>query len=880
MKRVVASSIISVLILLIIAGAFLYYQFYREKQGNLAGLIPQDVTFIIQADPTTGDMRKLAQTSFFKGADTVEVLHTWYQSLMKLDSLAQGNPLLGTVFKTSPFTLSGHATGPGAFGVLYYLDLNGSGVHAAEVMQLLLPGFSVAAERVYQGIRIYECSNAQAETFSWIEIQGILTGSTTTFLLEDVIRQHSRTSYTGLPPAISKWVNEGQRRFAVALRYAGMSRFMKTQINSREQVDLQHLDRLGEWSLMHLNVQPNQISYQGESISGDSLSTFMDIFSEMKPSGREVLRLLPVKTSALISWNFDRPNLFLERLSAFRIKQGQITAPPAEAASFTSWMGNEMALLVTQPVARLTENNYVAFISMRDTTLAMCTLQKLAGEGAALQESYSGYVIRHVDRKGLLPAVFGSLFNRLNRFYYIQAGRFLVVANQASVLRALINDYKSGNLLHTQPRFKAMESSMHREGNLLFFCDIPQSEKIFAGIAAPAWVKWLTQYHDYIQNWNGVTLSISNKDGVFDTRGCIGYFSKGTSAAQIAWNYKLDAAIAVGPFAPAGNKGLVLVQDVDRVLYAIDQQGNLRWSKKLETSLQGEVHAVDYGGNNAVQYLFNTHSFVYLLDSSGADVGRYPFRLPAEASAGMAFYKPGKAGTEVMYSIPCMNLRQYNYVLSGLPVQGNASFRLPDVIVTTPVYFASSSRFLLLDRKGQAILTDRFGERLQTIRESLSSDQLVILNDSARSDSLIAVFLDQEGKLKTLRADGSISSSGPDVGGPLYSVALGDVNSDGVPDWITGGEASLSAKTIDGLTLFRYGSEKPFQNCAWHSIGGSNYISAASAGQVFLFNRDGSVYEGFPMNGLGSISLFGGENREKFGLIKGDSTSIAYIMLP
>ena len=64
MKKVLLSSIISVIILVAVAGIFIYYQYYRNESTSLYEAIPADVAWVISVDPTTGDLKRLANTGF------------------------------------------------------------------------------------------------------------------------------------------------------------------------------------------------------------------------------------------------------------------------------------------------------------------------------------------------------------------------------------------------------------------------------------------------------------------------------------------------------------------------------------------------------------------------------------------------------------------------------------------------------------------------------------------------------------------------------------------------------------------------------------------------------------------------------------------------
>lgn len=68
----------------------------------------------------------------------------------------------------------------------------------------------------------------------------------------------------------------------------------------------------------------------------------------------------------------------------------------------------------------------------------------------------------------------------------------------------------------------------------------------------------------------------------------------------------------------------------------------------------GDVTTVDYHQQQGNQYLVNTHSFIYLFNSTGADVGNYTFSFTCKASAGLSIIK-GSSLNDTRFYIPCRN---------------------------------------------------------------------------------------------------------------------------------------------------------------------------------------------------------------------------------
>ncbi|MBL7923253.1 MAG: DUF3352 domain-containing protein [Bacteroidia bacterium] len=876
MKRVVSSSIVSVLILLMIAGAFFYFQFSKNDRSSVFELVPADVAWMVSVDPGSGDLQRLARSSFFSGCDSIDVMKDWHLSLLFFDSLCVNNAGLKEIFNESPLVISGHVTGPSSFSLMFFSRLDArQALLSDEIIRLVFRSEAVVQSRNYNGIEIKELKTGANTRFAWTISKGIFIGSSTPYLVEDAIRQQKNSTAVSPAASIRTFIEEQPDKMIVAIQYSGFSRWLKTQFRDPAAINLLPLERLGDWSVMNLDLHSSMIAFNGQTLARDSVS-FVQLFEGQNPVERKLADWLPAKTAATVIWGASDTKVLLETLRKQHRKEKVDYAGGELIPYFEGWIGNEIALIVTQPAASLSDNNFMAMLSVRDSARCQQSLEALGG--SVKEELYNGYSIRYIDRKWILKDLFGSLFNRVSRFYYTRINHHIVIANQASVVRAYINDIKTSNLLVKEDRYKSLATHVPEKGNIFFYCSIPQSEKVFASIAAPAWVTWLASYGSTLKNWNGITFSISNNQGLFSTTGCIGYFNKAFSGPQLAWNVKMDTTLACGPFMPAGINGLILAQDVSNQLYAYDNTGSLKWKKNLETSLLGDISKVDLYKNGSSQYIFNTHSFVYIVDSTGQDVGSYPFRLPAEASAGLT-YLSGVNGVEDRFYLPCKNLRMYAYHVSGKPLPGFSPVKLPGLLAH-PVYVNRAlGKLILMDENGTAFVTAFNGERLFTLKGQVYTerDRDVLPGSDAEGDLL--AFRGKDGVLYRVGKDGEIEKIFSRMSDSVYSSAAVDLNGDQREDWLLSTTNGLFFKTNDDVTLFRFTSEGKISEVRSHVLKNKVYVSALGNNRVFLFNRDGTVQEGFPVPGTGVPEMAEGSAGERFLLLQGGPDNISLYQL-
>lgn len=877
MKRVVSSSIISVVILLLLAGGFFYFQLKKNISTSVYELIPADVAWIVSVDPSSGDLQRLANSSFLSGCDSVDVLKDWNRSLIFMDSICSNNEKLKATFKSTQLMISGHVTGPSAFSLMYFAEVDNDFVNVSEeLIALMLQTEGSVVTRVYNGIEIREFNGKNDAHFTWAVTKGVFIGSSTSFLIEDAIRQQKNAKLISPATSIQKYCEEQPKELMVALYYPGFTKWLKTQFRDPSGTNLAPLERLGDWSILNVETHTSLISFHGQTLALDT-STFVHLFDQQTPVERKLVQMLPAKTSAAVVWGMSDVTIILNAIKENQKRSKQPSSSAELLPYFEKWIGDEIALVVTQPAGALNDNNYLSILHVKNIEQCKRSLESLVGKDAIKEELYNGYAIRYIDRKWIMKDLFGSLFSPVNRFYYSVVGNYLIVGNQASVIRAYINDYKTNSLLVKEDRYKALAAHVPRKGNIFFYCSIPQSEKVFSSIAAPAWVTWLASYGEVLKNWNGLTFSISNSNGLFTTSGCLGYFNKNTVGPQLAWNNKLDTAIAVGPFMPAGINGVILVQDVSNQLYAFDHTGNIVWKKKLESKIMSDVYVVDYHQQQGNQYLLNTHSFIYLFDSTGADVGNYPFRLPAEASVGLNLIK-GSGLDDSRYFIPCKNLRLYGYNITGKPLPGLGAVKLPGVVQRSIIINEKAKRMILLDESGLCYTMDFSGNRTNSVKEMILLNESENLIPSMDEENLF-FFKGADGFINRVGVDGSIFRVFENETDSVYAFTYGDINGDQISDWIISNSNGINFRTDDNVSLFKYNSTEPFISFEYFTLSEKVFVAASTDQRLFWFNRDGSLAEGFPLPGKGKPVIKKGAGAEKYLLIKGGDDNISLYIL-
>lgn len=149
--------------------------------------------------------------------------------------------------------------------------------------------------------------------FTWAVAKGAFIGSSTSFLIEDAIRQQKNAKLISPAVSIQKYCEEQPKELMVALYYPGFTKWLKTQFRDPSGVNLVPLERLGDWSILNVELHANLISFDGQTLATDS-STFVHLFDQQKPVERKLVEMLPAKTSAAVVWGMSDATIILNTI--------------------------------------------------------------------------------------------------------------------------------------------------------------------------------------------------------------------------------------------------------------------------------------------------------------------------------------------------------------------------------------------------------------------------------------------------------------------------------------------------------------------------------------------------------------------------------------
>lgn len=494
--------------------------------------VPSDALFLITSQPASGELRQLAGSDFLKSQEPDSWGSEVSAALLRFDSLANTHEKWRQVLDQSPLFISGHHSGSGRIGVLYFFTIKQTLAPGMERLCESLVGARDAVRiRRFGQAEIHDWECRDGRSFSWTISRGVFIGTYSPYLIEDALRQQAQEEASALVRAIPDFIQEGSS-INLAIRYSVLSAFLQTQFNRETLWLLKPLARFGEWSILSLDLSKKTLAFQGQTLPADSFS-FVSLFAAQRPVQWTLFDRMPRTTISFIAWGMDDPADFIQQLS-----QTGVAGSPEDTRlrqHFKPWIGQECAFLTYRQLTDSVRDQPIALIKLRNEQACRSYLRLLEGKPGSREESYQGLTIRLIPRPGILKAVFGSVYEPVNRFYYTIMDGYLVVSNQASALRGYINAINDSQRMSTDAVYRQVILRIPEKGNVLFYANLSLLDGKpghFLSSQARPWVSQVMASH---KGAGAFLLSLQQSNGIFLTEGLLEHPGPGEDPFDVQW---------------------------------------------------------------------------------------------------------------------------------------------------------------------------------------------------------------------------------------------------------------------------------------------------------------------------------------------------------
>ncbi len=806
-------------------------------------------------------------------------------TLSMLDTLAQEDERLKAFLDGSSLAISLHSVGSRSVGLQFTFGLKGS-ASPEKVMEGVKDAVEEFQKREYEGELLYESGKGDNST-AFARVGRTFIFSRSVILVEDAVRHLKNKD------GIAE--KEGYRKVE-ATTGTGMDAHLFIHYPTAERILSKFLEpglskRLKEggdqalWTGADLLLRSKSLLFTGFTDHGKKEDSYLSSLQGQEPRSLQLPRALPARTAFFNALGLSDVGHYLERYTSYiegknrgydREKKLSAWSDSCDCKvpkKATSWIGGELAGVYLEPSeeASLKENALIA-IRTFDRDASLRSLRELAAKGKAdpLEEGIPGQEdvpLYRLPMNGLYRTLFGKGFPKLEAPYFIVLQDHVFLSEKKGILRELLRDRELGRTLGQDVDFDSFTDELSHRSNLLIYANIGRSPYLLTEVLDDEYVAEVKDRIDLMRRFQGIGVQFSSrKPGRLYSNIYLEYDPVYKKETASLWEAPLDTSIRSKPYLVKNHYNEALeafVQDVSDRVYLVSNTGEVLWKKQLGAPIIGEVRQVDVYKNGKLQLLFNTRNEVHLLDRKGRYVEGFPIQLPEPATAPMALFDYAN-DKRYRILVPCADNKVHYYDKHGKELEG-WNFEGTETPMQRPpqhIRIDKKDYILVTDSAGEVLLLNRRGKPRYEVEERIGPSKhtpLVVTERKSIGASSIT-FTDTTGAVVEFRFEGKRTRDHFKEGmeEPIFFDHQ-DLENDGKKEYILLQGQELMVHGADKEQRFGYTFDSTITTPPVVAKGpkgkGKVGVLDRKNAEAYLFDRSGSLHEGFPLFGTTPFSV-------------------------
>jgi hypothetical protein len=893
------------IIILVAVPVGLFFWLYRDKevqvyQTTAIDVIPEDAFWIIESHSVPELLKGLAEADplyptlqLFAGAEP------YLNALEQIDNLLSEGSKYSQALTGHPAVISMHQLGRSAYQILMVIEKKGTlgAKGLGDFFSALCGRTGTWSERSYNNQTIHRISfgvDALIQGVSLAETENFLILSPSPVLLENAVRQQALGKGFAGSETYRK-LSSTRSANAVAdiyLNLMKLPRWLGSMMNPGVKRSMEQFNRYGDWAVLDLNLRNDALWLTGFALEGDTLNSYLNVFSRQEPLKLESEQYLPSNTAAFFSIGIEKPQQYFDDLEDYlaggeqgRKRQNAIDKAVGNVKEniIKSWTDLGFKELT---IGYLTgsANDSIWPMVLISTANRNQTLDKLLGW---LDDSESVSTNRRSQRRIFridqeheyaiypmpydnLPEILGGgLFASVKGKYFSFLDNVLALSDDIHVLEDAIHFNAVGRTLATDPFYLSVSDLISTRSNATFYAVPHKTRPLLGHILNQKTISSLATEEDFLLKTGAVCLQFHNRDGMFLHNLFARFTGLELNKPQTIWESRLDAAVAGKPVIVKNHStkaAEVMVQDQLYNLYLITASGRILWKKPIGEPINSDIVQIDLMKNGRLQYLFSTRSAIHLLDRSAAYLPKFPKALKSEATAGLSVVDfDGNRDYRIL--IPTADKNVNCFDKNGTQVKA-WEFKGTDGPVTHPVQyykiqnkdylvFTDDTRLYILDRKGSVRV--KYDKPV-----IISSNNPPVYDETGAGKGARFLITDADGNVYSFRLDGTVEQTSFEKFGPDHYFTYEDMNLDGLKEYVFFERNHLEVFSQSGEKTCSKRFEGQLSGAPeFHDLGPKTKrlgLVFRERNDIFLLNPDGTVAEGFPLRGstpftVGSLGI-------------------------
>lgn len=616
-------------------------------------MVPANAILAFESNNFIENWNEIVDKSIWNTLEKISYFHSWERGLIKADSLSGKDGSLDKLFRNKEFIISTHRTSSTNFDFLFYIDVEDKSGKAFldKVLSSIQNDHSITRKsRTYQGIELVELTNkAKKISFTYFVYEHLAIGSSTPFLVEDVVRNISdgfkdtfKSQISSLY-GVSKLENDEGN---IYIDYAKLPDLFATFLNEKQATKFRNISRFTGDTYLDLKVIDHELLLNGvSSVNLTEDKSFVGTFKNQNPGKIEVTDLLPNNTALLYHVAFSDFGEWQSQLTKYwsvsSKEQFQRSLKFDQKYDLNlGWIEGEAANAILETPNKDRADQLV-FIGTNDIDLAINEMilfaERISQDSgdSIYREMYAERPILQISISEFPALIMGNYFTGFENSFVSTYQDYLVVGNSMQVVKHFLNELEAENNWGKSVRQNNFLENTLSESNFSLMINTSLCWKMMMDNLNEMWAGKFKRYGNQLKSFDRIAIQISNLDQRFYTSLAIGHQEIKAVRPKNNSLEKKQSVYAISPIITKpyivknhnNNKFEVLVQDSLNILYQISNEGAVLWGDSIQDKIVTEIHQIDYYKNNKLQYLFATKNKIHLLDRNGDYVENFPIKL-------------------------------------------------------------------------------------------------------------------------------------------------------------------------------------------------------------------------------------------------------------
>ena len=887
--------LITFLIVPIVGSAIYGYFYFKQVKTPLTPVlkaIPTDAVCITEAHNFTNTWKSFSkENAIWKELLSVDAFMELNNKINFFDSVFVHGEKVLNIDDNTKIYLSVHAdTAQGVdFILAFNIPLTAEKRAVNDIIEQAIPVMYTKSDTLVAGIAVHQYSLRDGKKFYYYLSNTVFALSYSPDLIEKsartLVANASLLQNKSFTKVLKTAGNESSAN--VFVNFKNLSGIMPQYLSDDNKSFIDAMSNFAQWISMDLNLKNDIIAMNGFSYSSDADHDYLSLFKNQKAPKIEMTTLMPLNTAffSYVGVNDGQKYLrdfkqFNQNFEAHELQKKQLKALESKYGIdlnyfFYSWIGSEIASVITESYGEKYAPEQYAIFKTRDADKALFAFNELsqsiqlnANVESVVEnelEEYRNYKIGKLELPAFLPLIFGKSFPAFDKHYYTLIDNYIVLAESPSSIRSLINFYSAGRTLNNDRHYIKFAESLSENANFFVYSAVARSPKLYANQLEKGLAKEVEKNTSLFRKFQSLALQFKASGDLFYNNLCLKYNPIYKPEFNTLWDIEIDTTFITAPFLANNlldSSDMFAIQDANFNIHLLDQAGKQIWSKNIGEKVLGKIHQIHANKSGNFRLAFVSEKHLYMINEAGEFPDKFPVTLKANATAGLGYINFDEKENPLLL-VACDNLSIYNYKTNGDVDTDWKTDHLKDTLTGQFVPFICDGRAMicfadegknlrLIDKRGNWIV--KFKEKLPALHND------VFYLDIKKSLNTSAVMVsDENGIVYRYNFKGVFDKYEllPKVSNN-YFFTYADVDADGKGDFIFADNNRLNVLNKDKTIKFDFSFNSSINGPAQLlQLNDSTIKIAVSTNDegLFIFDSNGNLNRGISLAGKTPINI-------------------------